>query len=168
LKIYVFDSYTAAEQSGLGFKLFLSLDMSYVIMLPKPTDRPLIYPFPFSSLPCASPDDATNLRNLVSTYISHPNQLQYASRAFVSTFAGESCTFGQATVPDGWSSQFSNHADLSGKIFFVPAFFIDPSSFAEFADVMDGEFNVRLLHSVDQILFDIELSISGIRVGLLK
>jgi glucan endo-1,3-alpha-glucosidase len=86
------------------------------------------------------------LRNLVSTYISHPNQLQYASRAFVSTFAGESCTFGQASVPEGWSSQFSNHPDLSGKIFFVPAFFIDPTSFANFADVMDGEFNVRLLY----------------------
>jgi hypothetical protein len=50
LKIYVFDSYTAAEQSGLGFKLFLSLDMSYVITLPKPTDRPLIYRFSFPSV----------------------------------------------------------------------------------------------------------------------
>ena len=49
MKIYVFDSYTAAEKSGLGFKLFLSLDMSYVITLPKPTDRPLIYHFPFPS-----------------------------------------------------------------------------------------------------------------------
>jgi len=117
----VADAYTAAKQSGLGFKLFLSLDMS--------------------SLPCTSPNDATNLRNLVSTYISHPNQLQYESRAFVSTFAGESCTFGQSSVPEGWSSQFSNHPDLSGKIYFVPAFFIDPSTFSNFANVMDGEFN---------------------------
>lgn len=49
MKIYVLDSYTAAEQSGLDFKLFLSLDMSYVITLPKPTYRPLIYRFPFPS-----------------------------------------------------------------------------------------------------------------------
>ena len=49
MKLYVFNSYTAAKQSGLDFKLFLSLDMSYVITLPKPTDRPLIYRFPFSS-----------------------------------------------------------------------------------------------------------------------
>jgi glucan endo-1,3-alpha-glucosidase len=69
--------------------------------------------------------------------------LQYESRAFVSTFAGETCTFGQSSVPDGWSSQFSNHPDLRGKIYFVPSFFIDPSSFSDFADVMDGEFNVR-------------------------
>jgi glucan endo-1,3-alpha-glucosidase len=94
-------------------------------------------------LPCASPDDATSLRNLVSTYISHPNQLQYASRAFVSTFSGESCTFGQGSVSEGWSTQFSNHPDLSGKIYFVPAFFIDPSTFSDFAQVIDGEFNVR-------------------------
>ena len=49
LKTYVSDSYTAAKESGLDFKLFLSLDMSYVITLPKPTDRFLIYRFPFPS-----------------------------------------------------------------------------------------------------------------------
>jgi glucan endo-1,3-alpha-glucosidase len=68
--------------------------------------------------------------------------LQYESKAFVSTFSGESCTFGQASVPDGWSSQFTNL--LSGKIFFVPSFFIDPKTFTDFADVMNGAFNVRL------------------------
>lgn len=115
--------------------------MSYVIIFPKPTDRPII--FLFSSLPCTSPSDAQALRNLVNTYVSHPNQLQYASRAFVSTFSGESCKFGQASVPDGWTSHFSQHPDLNGKIYFVPAFFIDPSTFTDFADVMDGDFNVR-------------------------
>ena len=49
MKIYVFDSYSAAKQSGLDFKLFLSLDMSYVITLPKTTNRPLIYHFSFPS-----------------------------------------------------------------------------------------------------------------------
>jgi len=117
----VADAYTAAEQSGLGFKLFLSLDMS--------------------SLPCTSPSNAQTLRNLVNTYVSHPNQLQYASRAFVSTFSGESCKFGQASIPNGWTTQFSQHPELKGKIYFVPAFFIDPSTFADFTDVMDGDFN---------------------------
>ncbi|KAF8798939.1 glycoside hydrolase family 71 protein [Phlegmacium glaucopus] len=117
----VADAYDAAKQSGLDFKLFLSLDMS--------------------SFPCNSPTDARTLRNLVNTYISHPNQLQYASRAFVSTFSGENCKFGQGSVPDGWKSQFSKHPDLDGKIYFVPAFFIDPASFTDFADVMDGDFN---------------------------
>ena len=100
-------------------------------------------PFPFSSLPCATPDDATTLRNLVSTYISHPNQLQIESKALVSTFAGESCTFGQSSVAEGWSTQFTNHPDLLGKIFFVPSFFIDPSSFSDFSGIIDGAFGVR-------------------------
>jgi len=95
-----------------------------------------------SSFPCGSPNDAQNLRNIVNTHISHPNQLTYASRAFVSTFAGESCKFGQGSVPDGWKTQFTRHPDLQGKIYFVPAFFIDPATFKDFADVMDGDFNV--------------------------
>jgi len=117
----VSDAYAAALQSGLNFKLFLSLDMS--------------------SMPCASPSDAQNLRNLVNTYVSHPNQLQFQSRAFVSTFAGETCNFGQGTVPDGWLNQFTAHPDLQGKIYFVPSFFIDPATFGDFSNVMDGAFN---------------------------
>ncbi|KDR82870.1 hypothetical protein GALMADRAFT_58253 [Galerina marginata CBS 339.88] len=117
----VADAYEAAKQSNLDFKLFLSLDMS--------------------SFPCASPNDAQTLRNLVSTYVSHPNQLQYDNRAFVSTFAGEICNFGQGSVPDGWKNQFTKNPDLAGKIYFVPAFFIDPATFKDFADVMDGDFN---------------------------
>lgn len=117
--------------------------------------RNLPFSFPFSSLPCASPNDAQTLRNLVNTYVSHPNQLQYASRAFVSTFSGETCTFGQSSVPDGWKSQFSQHPDLAGKIYFVPAFFIDPATFTDFADVMDGDFNVSFhLFFTCQNMFD--------------
>jgi len=103
--------------------------------------------FPNSSFPCDSPNDAQNLRNIVNTHVSHPNQLQYASRAFVSTFAGESCNFGQGSVPDGWKNQFTRHPDLQGKIYFVPAFFIDPTRFKDFADVMDGDFNVRTFYT---------------------
>ena len=66
------------------------------------------------------------------------------SRAVVSTFSGETCTFGQANVADGWSSQVVNHPDLNGKIFFLPAFFSDPSEYGNFASFMDGQFNVRL------------------------
>ncbi|TFK40779.1 glycoside hydrolase family 71 protein [Crucibulum laeve] len=117
----VADAYQAALQSGLDFKLFLSLDMT--------------------SLPCASPTDAQNLRNFVNSHATHPNQLQYASRAFVSTFAGENCAFGQASVPEGWKSQFVQHPEMQGKIYFVPAFFIDPTKFTDFGEVMDGDFN---------------------------
>lgn len=94
-------------------------------------------------MPCASPSDAQTLRNLVSTYVNHPNQLRFQSLAFVSTFAGETCTFGQGSVPDGWNTQFSAHPDLQGKIFFVPSFFVDPAKFSDFSSVMNGAFNVR-------------------------
>jgi glucan endo-1,3-alpha-glucosidase len=101
--------------------------------------------------------------------MSHPNQLQYASQAFVSTFAGETCTFGQGSVSHGWSSQFSNHPDLSGKINFVPAFFVDPSTFVNFADVIHGAFNVRFYLFFRQTrTSDIKFSISGIQAGLLN
>ncbi|EDR13362.1 glycoside hydrolase family 71 protein [Laccaria bicolor S238N-H82] len=117
----VADAYQAALQSGLDFKLFLSLDMSV--------------------LPCGSPADAQALRNLVKAHITHPNQFQYKGRAFVSTFAGETCQFGQGSVADGWKTQFTRSPDLQGQIYFVPAFFIDPATFGNFADVMDGDFN---------------------------
>jgi glucan endo-1,3-alpha-glucosidase len=93
-------------------------------------------------MPCASPSDAQTLRNLVNTFVSHPNQLQYQSRAFVSTFAGEICNFGQGSVADGWKNEFSSHSDLQGKIYFVPSFFMDPARFSDFNNVMDGAFNV--------------------------
>ncbi|CAA7261571.1 unnamed protein product [Cyclocybe aegerita] len=117
----VADAYEAAKRSGLDFKLFLSLDMS--------------------SFPCDSPDDAQTLRNLVNSHASHPNQLQYNSKTFVSTFAGENCNFGQGSAAEGWKTQFTKHPDLAGKIYFVPAFFIDPAAFKDFADVMDGDFS---------------------------
>jgi glucan endo-1,3-alpha-glucosidase len=105
-----------------------------------------------SALPCASPTDAQALRTLVNTNAAHPNQLQYDTRAFVSTFAGETCTFGQSSVPNGWATQFAGNPELKGKIYFVPAFFVDPVKFAEFGDVMDGDFNVCLMFTSSKLL----------------
>ncbi|KAG6837624.1 hypothetical protein H0H93_006145 [Arthromyces matolae] len=117
----VSDAFNAASQSGPNFKLFLSLDMT--------------------SLPCASASDAQALRALVLQFISHPNYLQINGLPMVSTFAGETCAFGQASPPDGWNTQFVGNPDLQGKIHFVPSFFVDPSTFATFSHVMDGDFN---------------------------
>ena len=100
---------------------------------------------PFRSLPCGSPADAQALINLVKAHITHPNQFQYKGRAFVSTFAGETCQFGQGSVADGWKTQFTQSPDLQGQIYFVPAFFIDPATFGNFAGVMDGDFNVFII-----------------------
>lgn len=114
--------YAAALQSGLDFKLFFSLDMT--------------------SLACASADDAQTLRTWVQTYFGHANQFLYRGKAFVSTFSGETCSFGQGNAADGWKTQFVQHADLADNVFFVPSFFIDPSTFSTFEGVMHGDFNV--------------------------
>ncbi|KAF7346349.1 hypothetical protein MSAN_01862600 [Mycena sanguinolenta] len=116
------NAFQAAEALGSNFKLFFSLDMSV--------------------LPCATPDDAAALRARVLNFTSSPAYLQRTpGKAFVSTFAGESCTFGQTDVPTGWRTQFTQSPDLQGKIEFVPSFFIDPATFSTFTEVMDGSFN---------------------------
>ncbi|KIL63226.1 glycoside hydrolase family 71 protein [Amanita muscaria Koide BX008] len=117
----VADAYNAAQQSNTGFKLFLSLDMS--------------------SLPCSTADHAKALRNLTTTFISRPSQLIYNGHAVVSTFAGEACTFGQANSQSGWDTQFANHPDLKGKIYFMPSFFVAPNQISQYSNVLDGYFN---------------------------
>ncbi|KAF5315005.1 hypothetical protein D9619_007104 [Psilocybe cf. subviscida] len=92
-----------------------------------------------TSLGCASPADAQTLRDLVTSHANHPNQLMYSGRAFVSTFAGANCNFGQGSAAQGWKSQFTQ--PLSGKIYFVPSFFVDPATLKDFAGVMDGDCN---------------------------
>ncbi|KAJ7069703.1 glycoside hydrolase [Mycena amicta] len=115
------NAFQAAQNFGPTFKLFFSLDMSV--------------------LPCQTVDDGAALRQRVLNFATHPNQLQFNGKAFVSTFAGESCTFGQGSAAAGWASQFAAHPDLQGKIQFVPSFFIDPATFSSFAGTMDGAFN---------------------------
>ncbi|KAF7299538.1 hypothetical protein HMN09_00959000 [Mycena chlorophos] len=114
------NAFQAAQNFGSSFKMFFSLDMSV--------------------LPCATPDDGASLRQRVLNFTSHPNQLQFNGKAFVSTFAGESCTFGQSSVAEGWATQFATNPDLAGKIHFVPSFFIDPATFNQFAGTIDGAF----------------------------
>jgi glucan endo-1,3-alpha-glucosidase len=72
--------------------------------------------------------------------------MKYNGRVFASSFSGESCTFGQSSVANGWSSQFTQHPDLTGAnaVFFVPSFFVDPATFNVYGQVMDGVFNVRM------------------------
>jgi len=115
----VAEAYAAAAKSGLNFKLFISLDMT--------------------SLPCSSAQDAQVLRNIVRPYLSHPNQLLYNSRPVVSTFSGQSCTFGQGTPAEGWQIEFISNPNL-GSVHFIPSFFVDPNSFTDFSKVMDGDF----------------------------
>ena len=114
------DAYTAAEQSGTGFKMFLSLDMTVMA--------------------CGSWSDANTLVNLVKTYASHPNQAMRNGKVLVSTFAGSDCTFGTGSA-DGWQHAFVDQLTSQGvSIFFVPSVFSDPSTFQS-NSWMDGELN---------------------------
>ncbi|KAG6376987.1 glycoside hydrolase family 71 protein [Boletus reticuloceps] len=117
----VANAFQAAQQSGTGFKLFLSFDMT--------------------SLPCDSASDAATLRNYITTYASHPNHLIYNGRVFASTFSGESCHFGQGSVQSGWSTQFLQQLSGENAVYFVPSFFVDTSAFQGFDGVINGMFN---------------------------
>ena len=95
-----------------------------------------------SSLPCSTADDASALRDYVTTYASHPNQLLWNGKVFISTFSGESCTFGQGSVAAGWQNEFINQLTGANTVQFVPSFFVAPNTFTNYNGVMDGYFNV--------------------------
>jgi glucan endo-1,3-alpha-glucosidase len=98
------------------------------------------------SLPCGSANDAATLRNYITTYALHPNQLIYNGRVFASTFSGESCQFGQGSVQSGWSTQFLQQLSGQNAVYFVPSFFVATSAFQSFTGVINGMFNVRVIN----------------------
>ncbi|KZT29607.1 glycoside hydrolase family 71 protein [Neolentinus lepideus HHB14362 ss-1] len=117
----VADAYTAAKNSGTGFKLFISFDMSV--------------------LPCSTAANAAALRTYITTYANHTNQLKYDGAVFASTFSGESCTFGQSSVALGWQTQFVQQLNGTNAVYFVPSFFIDPATFKNYNNSFNGQFN---------------------------
>ena len=84
---------------GTGFKLFVSLDMAVM-----------------------AGSGINDIAHWVTDYTSHPNQFYYQGKQFVSTFAGESVTFGQATPALGWALFKSQMAARGSNVFFVPSF----------------------------------------------
>lgn len=119
----VANAYAAAHQLHTSFKLFLSFDMT--------------------SLQCLNAANASLLRDYVTNYTYHPNQLKVNGASFISTFSGESCTFANVTanattVNQAWTTTLKKHMP---PVYFVPSFFIDPATFKTYT-VMDGAFNV--------------------------
>jgi glucan endo-1,3-alpha-glucosidase len=92
-------------------------------------------------MPCSSPGDAAALRDYITRYADHPNQLRYNGQVFASTFAGDTCTFGSGSSVEGWKSQFVDQLTGNNKVHFVPAFFADPNTFKNFDNVIDGVYN---------------------------
>ncbi|KAI0335934.1 glycoside hydrolase [Cubamyces sp. BRFM 1775] len=119
-------AYTAAENLRLGFTLFLSLDMAAIN----------------ATYDCSTWGAARYIRNLTRTFIGRSSQLVvFDDSALVSAVSGENCTFGEEDAATGWETQFTGHPDLAEVIYFVPAFAVDPESFGDFADVINGDFN---------------------------
>lgn len=113
------DAYNAA--SAVGFKVFLSLDMT--------------------SLSCGSAGDAATLVALVATHAGSSAQAMHNGKPMVSTFSGSDCTFGVGSAAVGWESLFKSAlAAVGHNIFFVPSIFSDISTFAG-DSWMDGELN---------------------------
>ncbi|CAE7215672.1 unnamed protein product [Rhizoctonia solani] len=79
----VLDAYNAAQNAAPSFKLSVSLDMT--------------------SLACATTADGQYIIDKFITPLkSHPSRYLYNGKIFLSTFAGQSCTFGQGSAPAGW------------------------------------------------------------------
>ncbi|OWZ37285.1 glucan endo-1,3-alpha-glucosidase agn1 [Cryptococcus neoformans] len=113
------DAYAAAKAQG-SFKLFLSLDVS--------------------SLSCSTASDAATHVASIATYSTHSAQVTYNGKVLVSTFSGESCTFGQGSVSAGWTYFRSLLTAKGISIYFLPSIFSDISTFSS-NSWMDGEFN---------------------------
>lgn len=79
----------------------------------------------------------------------------YNNKMLVSTFSGQSCYFGTGSVNDGWNVAVKNWLP---PVHFIPAFFIDPATFASL-QVVDGAFNVRPYGTRLKTLIDFFVSI---------
>lgn len=123
-------------------------------------------------MPCSASSHATTLVNLVHQYANHPNQFKYppsAPKPVVTTFSGESCTFGQSSPSQGWQTQFKNKFTGANSILFAPSFFVDPATFSTtWGSVQDGALNVSLIYRNEvSDKYWINLGYSGMLVGLI-
>ncbi|KAK7689672.1 hypothetical protein QCA50_007467 [Cerrena zonata] len=111
----VSNAYTAAMNQG--FQMFLSFDMT--------------------AWPCQASSDANPIRQFISGYSGHPQQVNIDGKMLISTFSGESCPFGTGDVNTGWFNTVK--ANLP-PTYFVPALFVDPATFGGYSAI-DGVFN---------------------------
>jgi len=58
-------------------------------------------------------------------YFSHPAAAKYKGKPMLTTFAGESCSFGQGSTNSGWGALLGSWAS---QIYFMPAYNAPPTS----------------------------------------
>jgi glucan endo-1,3-alpha-glucosidase len=115
------DAYNAAQQVAPNFKCkplspehgSSSTNMIYSVSVS----------LDMTSLPCASVADGQSIiNNFIAPFKSHPNRYIYNGKMFLSTFAGQSCTFGQGSAPAGWKWLVAN---AGTPLYFIPNVQID-------------------------------------------
>lgn len=95
------NAYAAAERHG-NFKMFISFD--------------------FAVRSCNSAADAEKVVNFVKQTASSPAQAKYNGKVIVSTFLGESCTFGGGSN-QAWETAVFKPLEAAGiNVYFVPFF----------------------------------------------
>jgi glucan endo-1,3-alpha-glucosidase len=111
-------TFFAASQQFHTFKLFFSFDMSIIV-------------------------DANTIVNYVLQYKDHPNSYKYRGKYFMSTFAGESTTFGHRDPNQGWDKEvISKLRDRGVEVCFVPSFSgVDAWQMYNKFPVVDGAFS---------------------------
>ena len=137
---------TLASQAGIdGFALNIGPDDWMLDRISQMFDAATAFPnFKlFFSFDMAVISDAATLIKYVKQYHTHPNSFIYQDRYFVSTFAGESQTFGQATLNDGWQTQFKDPSSAAGiNVYFMPSWTaLGPDQIFENNPVVDGMFS---------------------------
>lgn len=91
-----------------------------------------------TSIACGDTSQVQLLRDYITNYASHPNQLTYNGAVFVSAFSGDDCTFGAGSVNQGWINTIKTGLPST---YFVPAFFNTPNFGG--LSVLDGAFAVN-------------------------
>ncbi|KAJ7104559.1 glycoside hydrolase family 71 protein [Mycena crocata] len=112
--------FEAASQSSAPFALFISFDMS--------------------SIPAVASSDVNHLCKYLTAFGNHPRMFRYKGKVVVSTFAGESSTFGQPGGLNGVWAFAKAAMEAIVTIHFIPSFFIDPARYPELS-ALDGAFN---------------------------
>ncbi|QRV96019.1 alpha-1,3-glucanase [Ceratobasidium sp. AG-Ba] len=91
-------AYDAAATASPNFKLSVSLD--------------------FNSLACQTEEDGKYvIDNFITPFKSHSQQYIYGSKMFLSTFAGQQCTFGQGSADAGFKWLIAN---AGTPLYFIP------------------------------------------------
>ena len=89
--------YEAAKELGTNFKLFMSPDL-------------------------AASFTVQDIRNLVTFFANHPNQLKIDGKVALTTYSGEKATFGYSTPTDGWKAVLDALNQAGSPVYFIPNF----------------------------------------------